>query len=120
MLNQGQRVGPKEPPKRYTSSENKTTGPAVANHIHASMDVRNGASIRLNPQEGQKLSASTSVCRLRFCPSTHSASALGMPVYAMAAVQNDLGSPGYAPIPSIDTDRADMHREDYVKARWGQ
>lgn len=37
---------------------------------------------------------------------------------ALLSVQTDLGSPGYAPIPSNDTDRADTHREKYVRARW--
>jgi hypothetical protein len=38
----------------------------------------------------------------------------------LLSVQNNLGSPGYAPIPSTDTDRADKHREKYVRERWGQ
>jgi hypothetical protein len=38
---------------------------------------------------------------------------------AMLSVQNDLSSPGYAPVPSNDTDRADKHRERYVLERWG-
>ncbi len=37
---------------------------------------------------------------------------------ALLSVQADLGSPGYAPIPSNDTHHADMHREKYVRARW--
>jgi hypothetical protein len=38
---------------------------------------------------------------------------------ALYSVQNDLGSPGYAPIASNDTERADTHRAKYVLARWG-
>ena len=37
---------------------------------------------------------------------------------ALLSVQADLGSQGYAPIPSTDTERADTHRADYVRARW--
>jgi len=37
---------------------------------------------------------------------------------ALLSVQADLGSQGYAPIPSTDTERADTHRANYVRARW--
>lgn len=33
-------------------------------------------------------------------------------------VQNDLGSPGFAPVASNDTARADAHRQPMVRARW--
>jgi hypothetical protein len=36
-------------------------------------------------------------------------------VATLVGVQNDLGSQGYAPIASVDTDRADKHREEYVR-----
>jgi hypothetical protein len=36
----------------------------------------------------------------------------------LLSVQNDLGSQGFAPVPTNDTDRADKHREKYVLARW--
>jgi hypothetical protein len=36
-------------------------------------------------------------------------------VAALTGVQNDLGYQGYAPIASVDTDRADKNREDYVR-----
>ena len=39
---------------------------------------------------------------------------------ALVAVQNDLGSPGYAPVASNDTTLADRHRQAFVQARWGQ
>ena len=39
---------------------------------------------------------------------------------ALVAVQNDLGSPGYAPVASNDTAQADRNRQDFVQARWGQ
>ena len=39
---------------------------------------------------------------------------------ALVAVQNDLGSPGFAPVASNDTTRADLHRQAFVAARWGQ
>ncbi len=58
------------------------------------------------------------------------AARLGSPVMAPAAfaelyrqkileVQGCLGSAGYAPVASNDTDRADRHRCPYVVARWG-
>ncbi|MFQ3664581.1 MAG: hypothetical protein SNJ79_00890 [Sphingomonadaceae bacterium] len=34
-------------------------------------------------------------------------------------VQNDLGSPGYAPVASRDTDRADAERATLARQRWG-
>ena len=39
---------------------------------------------------------------------------------ALVAVQNDLGSPGYAPVASNDTAQADRNRQAFVQARWGQ
>ena len=39
---------------------------------------------------------------------------------ALVAVQNDLGSPGYAPVASNDTTQADRNRQAFVQARWGQ
>ena len=39
---------------------------------------------------------------------------------ALVAVQNDLGSPGYAPVASNDTTQADRHRQAFVQARWGR
>lgn len=39
---------------------------------------------------------------------------------ALLAVQNDLGSPGYAPVASNDTADADQHRQAFVEARWGK
>ena len=38
---------------------------------------------------------------------------------ALRSVQNDLGSPGFAPVASNDTANADRNRQPYVKARWG-
>jgi hypothetical protein len=38
---------------------------------------------------------------------------------ALVAVQNDLGSPGFAPVASHDTAHADRHRQAFVAARWG-
>ena len=38
---------------------------------------------------------------------------------ALSAIQNDLGSPGFAPVASNDTARADIHRQSLVRARWG-
>lgn len=37
---------------------------------------------------------------------------------ALLSVQNDLGSPGYAPIPSNDTEQADMRRAKLARDRW--
>jgi hypothetical protein len=37
---------------------------------------------------------------------------------ALIAIQNDLGSHGFAPVASIDTARADSNRQPYVAARW--
>lgn len=37
----------------------------------------------------------------------------------LTKVQNDLGSPGYAPVASNDTARADAHRQPLVLERWG-
>jgi hypothetical protein len=37
----------------------------------------------------------------------------------LGTVQNDLGSPGFAPVASNDTARADAHRQPIVRARWG-
>jgi hypothetical protein len=37
---------------------------------------------------------------------------------ALLSVQNDLGSPGFAPVASNDTARADRHRQAFVAARW--
>ena len=34
-------------------------------------------------------------------------------------VQGSLASPGYAPVASLDTERADEHRCRYVRERWG-
>ena len=39
---------------------------------------------------------------------------------ALVAVQNDLGSPGYAPVASNDTTQSDRNRQGFVQARWGQ
>lgn len=38
----------------------------------------------------------------------------------LVSVQNDLGSPGFAPVPSPDTERADDRRQEFVKDRWGE
>jgi hypothetical protein len=38
---------------------------------------------------------------------------------AFVSVQNHLGSPGYAPVASTDTESADVNREPFVLARWG-
>ncbi|MGL6042318.1 MAG: hypothetical protein ACRC1J_00170, partial [Sandaracinobacteroides sp.] len=37
----------------------------------------------------------------------------------LRTVQNDLGAPGFAPVASNDTARADAHRQPIVRARWG-
>jgi hypothetical protein len=37
----------------------------------------------------------------------------------LRTIQNDLGSPGFAPVASNDTARADAHRQPIVRARWG-
>jgi hypothetical protein len=39
---------------------------------------------------------------------------------ALVSVQNDLGSPGYAPVASNDTTHADRHRQAFVQAAWGK
>jgi hypothetical protein len=39
---------------------------------------------------------------------------------ALARVQNCLGSQGYAPVASIDTEAADKNRERFVIERWGR
>lgn len=36
----------------------------------------------------------------------------------LRAIQNDLGSPGFAPVASNDTARADLNRQPLVRARW--
>ncbi len=41
-------------------------------------------------------------------------------VRELRAVQNDLGSPGHAPVASRDTDRADAERATLSRARWGR
>ncbi|QMW21747.1 hypothetical protein [Sandaracinobacteroides saxicola] len=38
---------------------------------------------------------------------------------ALVSVQNDLGSPGFAPVASNDTAASDVNRQPFVKARWG-
>jgi hypothetical protein len=38
---------------------------------------------------------------------------------ALVAVQNDLGSPGFAPVASNETAHADRNRQPFVEARWG-
>jgi hypothetical protein len=38
---------------------------------------------------------------------------------ALVGVQNQLGSPGYAPVASTDTEDANLNREPFVLARWG-
>jgi hypothetical protein len=38
---------------------------------------------------------------------------------ALVSVQDDLGSPGFAPVASNDTTHADLHRQPLVEARWG-
>ena len=35
-------------------------------------------------------------------------------------VQSQMGSPGYAPVASLDTARADEHRCRFVRERWGE
>ena len=35
-------------------------------------------------------------------------------------VQSQMGAPGYAPVASLDTARADEHRCRFVRERWGQ
>jgi len=37
---------------------------------------------------------------------------------AFLSVQNQLGSPGFAPVASLDTEDADVNREPFVQARW--
>ena len=37
---------------------------------------------------------------------------------ALVSVQNDLGSPGFAPVASNDTANADRHRQPLVEKRW--
>ena len=39
---------------------------------------------------------------------------------ALVSVQNDLGSPGFAPVASNDTAHADRNRQPFVEARWGR
>jgi hypothetical protein len=39
---------------------------------------------------------------------------------ALVSVQNDFGSPGFAPVASNDTANADRHRQAFVEARWGR
>jgi len=39
---------------------------------------------------------------------------------ALVSVQNDLGSPGFAPVASNDTARADRSRLPFVDAQWGK
>lgn len=39
---------------------------------------------------------------------------------ALASVQNSLGSPGYAPIASNDTEAAAINRQPYIQQRWGK
>ncbi len=39
---------------------------------------------------------------------------------ALVSVQNDLGSPGFAPVASNDTSNADRRRQSFTAARWGQ
>ncbi len=39
---------------------------------------------------------------------------------ALVAVQNDLGSPGFAPVASNDTTNADRNRQAWVQAAWGK
>ena len=41
-------------------------------------------------------------------------------VTELRTVQNDLGSPGFAPVASNDTARADLNRQPLVRARWGR
>jgi hypothetical protein len=36
----------------------------------------------------------------------------------LRTIQNDLGSPGFAPVASNDTARADFHRQPLIRARW--
>jgi len=38
---------------------------------------------------------------------------------ALTKVQNDLGSQGYAPVASMDTEVADCHRNDVIERRSG-
>ena len=38
---------------------------------------------------------------------------------ALVGVQNDLGSPGFAPVASNDTAHADCNRQPWVEAQWG-
>jgi hypothetical protein len=38
---------------------------------------------------------------------------------ALVGVQNQLGSPGYAPVASTDTEDANFNREPFVLAKWG-
>ena len=38
---------------------------------------------------------------------------------ALVSVQNDLGSPGFAPVASNDTASADRNRRPFVETRWG-
>ena len=38
----------------------------------------------------------------------------------LRTIQNDLGSPGFAPVASNDTARADLNRQPLVLARWGE
>jgi hypothetical protein len=37
----------------------------------------------------------------------------------MRQAQGAMGAPGYAPVASLDTERADLHRCDQVRERWG-
>lgn len=41
-------------------------------------------------------------------------------VTELRTIQNDLGSPGFAPVASNDTARADLNRQPLVRARWGR
>jgi hypothetical protein len=38
----------------------------------------------------------------------------------LLSVQNELGSPGFAPVASNDTFNADLHRQESVRARWSR
>ena len=40
-------------------------------------------------------------------------------IAALRKLQNDFGSPGFAPVASTDTDDADLNRQPLVQARWG-
>ncbi|HEX3919481.1 MAG TPA: hypothetical protein VHW60_19260 [Caulobacteraceae bacterium] len=67
----------------------------------------------------QALKLATAIRALAASPPADDAAFLAAWQGLMRQAQGAMGAPGYAPVASLDTERADIHRCESVRERWG-